>query len=142
MLRNGEHVVQLNVLAKNGEVLEYRFEIEVRKSEEDDEEFGIRRRMTPVETDIAGEVLESLGHRPKFRLLLRLCAALDLEQMLGTLGSLRDQVYRDWSLQILAPDVDTSVAVRVLIAEAAPDLEERIGVLDPSDEVVGAADRP
>ena len=44
------------------------------------------------------EVLDSLGHRPGFRLMLRQDAPLDVERLLATLESLRNQVYRDWRL--------------------------------------------
>ena len=70
-LRNGDHVVQLNVHARSGEVLEHRFTIVVRKSEEFEDGMTIRRRMTQVEADVSEEVLDSLGHRPGFRLMLR-----------------------------------------------------------------------
>jgi len=133
-LRNGEHVVQLNVHARSGEVLECRFTIDVRKSEEDEDGLSIRRRMTQVEVDVADEVLHSLGHRPGFRLLLRQQAPLDDARLLMTLASLRNQIYRDWTLQVLAADVGTGVAVRTLIADAAADLAERIDVLDPQDK--------
>jgi ADP-heptose:LPS heptosyltransferase/GT2 family glycosyltransferase len=132
-LRNGEHVVQLNVRARSGEVLEYRFRIEVRKSEDHEDGVGIRRRMTQVEADVADEVLDSLGHRPGFRLVLRQEAPLDVERILLTLGSLRNQVYRDWTLQVLAADADNGAAVRALLVDAAADLAERIDVFDPRD---------
>ena len=53
---------------------------------------------------------------------------------MATLESLRKQVYRDWTLQILTADADTGAGVRALIADAAADLAERIDVLDPQDE--------
>jgi hypothetical protein len=133
-LRNGDHVVQLNVRARSGELLERRFNILVRKSEEFEEGSTIRRRMTQVETDVSEQVLEGLGHRPGFRLILRQGTALDISSLLATLGSLRAQVYRDWRLEILVPDTDTYAAVRLLIDEGADDLNERIDILDPSDD--------
>jgi O-antigen biosynthesis protein len=133
-LRNGEHVVQINVRARSGEVLEHRFRIEVRKSEEDEDGFSIRRRMAQVEADVVHEVLGNLGHCPGFRLTLRQQAPLDGERLLATIGSLRNQVYRDWTLQILTADATTGAAARALIADAAADLAERIDVLDPQDE--------
>ena len=139
-LRNGEHVVQLNIHARGGELLEHRFNIVVRKSEEFEEGLTIRRRMTQVETEVAEEVLDSLAHRPGFRLILRQPASFDPKRLLTTLGSLRSQVYRDWRLEILAEDADTGDAVRALIAEAAEDLSERIDVSDPSDG--DASDQP
>ena len=132
-LRNGDHVVQLNVRARSGQVQEYRFNILVRKSEEFEEGATIRRRMTQVEADVAEQVLDSLASRPGFRLMLRQGTELDIGGLLATLGSLRTQVYRDWRLEILPADVDTGNAVRTLLAEAAEDLAERIDVVHPSD---------
>ena len=133
-LRDGEHVVQLTLRARNGEELHHRFRIEVRKSEEDAETMTIRRRMSQVESDVSAEVLDGLGHHPSFRLVLRQDATLDLDRLLATLGSLRGQVYRDWSLRIIAADADTATGVRLLLAESASDIAERIAVTDPSDE--------
>ena len=132
-LRNGEHIVRLTVRARNGEVEEHRFRIEVRKSEADHNGLGIRRRMTRVEADVGHEVLDSLGHHPRFRLVLRQDAPLDAPRLLTTFGSLRGQVYPDWTLQVLAVDADCGVAVRALIAGAAADLVDRIDVPDPAD---------
>ena len=67
----------------------------------------IRRRMTQVEADVSEDVLNSLGHRPGFRLILRHGPLLDLDALLATLESLRTQVYRDWRLEILASNSDT-----------------------------------
>ena len=144
-LRNGDHVVQLNVHARSGDVLEHRFNIVVRKSEEFEDGTTIRRRMTQVEADVSEDVLDSLGHRPGFRLILRQNSALDLEGLLATFESLRMQVYRDWRLEILASDPDTGRAVGMLISETAEDLAERIDVIDTSDEAafeqpIGSAD--
>jgi ADP-heptose:LPS heptosyltransferase/GT2 family glycosyltransferase len=139
-LRNGEHVVQLNVYARNGEVLQHRFAIVVRKSEEFEDGMTIRRRMTQVEADVSEDVLNSLGHRPGFRLILRHGPLLDIEALLATLESLRTQVYRDWRLEILASNSDTGLAIRTLLSEAAQDLSERIDVIDASDEA--AFDQP
>ncbi len=145
-LRNGDHVVQLNVRARSGDVLEHRFTIAVRKSEEFEVGTTIRRRMSQVEADVSEDVLDSLGRRPGFRLILRQDAALDLQGLLATIESLRSQVYHDWRLDILASDSDTGRALGALIAEAAEDLAERIDVIDGSDEAafdqpIGSADR-
>lgn len=137
-LRDGDHVVQLNVRARSGEVLEHRFVIQVRKSEEFEDGVTIRRRIAQVEAEVLDDVLDSLGHRPSFRLLLRQGSALELDRLLATLASLRTQVYRDWRLEILAADSDAGDAIRTLISEAADDLVERIDVIDPSDEAAFA----
>ena len=132
-LRNGDHVVQLNVRARSGEVLEHRFNILVKKSEEFEEGSTIRRRMTQVEKDVSEQVLDGLAHRPGFRLILRQGTALDISGLLATINALRSQVYRDWRLEVLVPDPDTYTAVRLLIDDAAEDLSERIDLVDPSD---------
>jgi hypothetical protein len=89
--------------------------------------------VTQVEADVADDVLDRLGHRPGFRLVLRQEAPLDVGRLVATLGSLRRQVYHDWTLQVLAADAETGAAVRALIADAAADVAERIDVLDPRD---------
>ncbi len=134
ILRNGDHVVQLNIRARSGEVLEHRFRIVVRKSEEFEDGANIRRRMTQVETDVSEDVLNSLGHRPGFRLLLRQGSALDLDRLLATFASLRTQVSSRMAPgDLVTADADTGAAVRTLVAEAADDLAGRIDVVDPSD---------
>jgi hypothetical protein len=132
--------VQLNVYARNGEVLKHRFDVMVSKSEECEDGMTIRRRMTQVEADVSEDLLNSLGHRPGFRLLLRHGPLLDLAALLATLESMRTQVYRDWRLEILTSNSDTGLAIRALIAEAAQDLPDRIYVVDASDEA--ALDQP
>lgn len=131
-LQNGDHVVQLNVRARSGELLEYRFNITVRKSEEFDEGLTIRRRITRVEADVLHDVLDDLGHRPGFRMILCQNSTLDIELLLPTLESLHAQLYRDWQLLILTKDAATCTAIGVLIKEAAQDLTERLTVIDPS----------
>jgi ADP-heptose:LPS heptosyltransferase/GT2 family glycosyltransferase len=133
-LRNGDHAVQLNVRARNGDVLEHHFHLQVRKSENAEDGIAIRQRMTQAEADVSEDVLESLGHRPAFRLILRQSSVLDLERLLTTMGSLRGQVYRLWRLEIWARGADTCAAVGRLISAAATDLAERIDVIDASDE--------
>jgi ADP-heptose:LPS heptosyltransferase/GT2 family glycosyltransferase len=136
-LRNGEHTVQLNLRARSGQVLEHRFSIQVRKSEEAEEGQTIRRRMTQVEQDVAEDLLDKLGQRPIFRLILRQTGDVDPPALLTTMDSLRQQVYRDWQLEIMARGRVALAEVGVLLAEAAADLSHRISVIESSEEVVG-----
>ena len=133
-LRNGEHVVQLNVRARSGEVLEHRFNIVVRKTEEFEEDLTIRRRMKQVEVDVAEDVLDSLAHRPGFRIVLRRASVAEPEHLLATLNSLRSQLYREWRLEIPADEAGAASDIVSFIAAAAEDLRERIDVSDLSDE--------
>jgi ADP-heptose:LPS heptosyltransferase/GT2 family glycosyltransferase len=144
-LSDGDHVVQLTVRARNGDILEHRFHVQIRKSEDHRDEIIIRQRMTQVEADVSEDVLDSLGHRPVFRLILRQSSALDLEGLLATMGSLRGQVYRDWHLEIWANGAETCAGVCTLISAAPADLAERIDVIDTSDDamldrLIGAID--
>lgn len=132
-LRNGEHVVQLNVRARDGELFEHRFKIQVRKSEEFEEGATIRRRMSLVEADVARQVLDGLAHQSEFRLILQQGIGLDIGALLATLQSLHTQVYRNWRLSILPADTDTAFAVRALVSEAGDDVSERVDVVDPRD---------
>ncbi|HEY7580005.1 MAG TPA: glycosyltransferase family 9 protein [Acetobacteraceae bacterium] len=129
-LRNGEHVVQLHVRARSGQVLEHRFNIQVRKSEEAEEGLTIRRRVTQVEMDVGEDLLSSLGHRPAFHLVLRQDTEVDAVALLATIDSLRHQAYRDWQLEILVSGRAAPAEVRVLLAETAADLCDRISVVE------------
>ncbi|HVC17264.1 MAG TPA: glycosyltransferase family 9 protein, partial [Rhodanobacter sp.] len=129
-LHDGKHIVQVTVRAKNGEVLEHRFQIDVKKSEEDDELATIRRRMTRVETTMLAGVLDSLGYQPRFHLLLRQDAAIALDGLRATLDSLRNQTYDAWRLTVLAEDADAGFAVRLWLAEHGAAHGERVAVVD------------
>ncbi len=129
-LRDGEHDVTLTVRAKNGQALANRFRIDVRKSEEDGELATIRRRMTQVESGMLGGLLDDLGYRPAFHLLLRQGSTIALDGLRATVEALRHQVYRSWQLTVLVEDPDAAFAVRLLLADCAADLGERVTVLD------------
>jgi ADP-heptose:LPS heptosyltransferase/GT2 family glycosyltransferase len=131
-LRNGAHVVQLNVRSQSGEVLEHRFNILVTKPDEPEDGFSIRGRMTQAEVDVLGDVLNSFGHRPEFRLIVRHTATSQPDRLLETLAALRSQVHRAWRATVLTPNAGACSDIRTLIAEAADDLADQIEVIDPS----------
>ena len=143
-LGNGDHVVQLNVHARSGEVLENRFAITVRKSEEFEDGPTIRRGMTQGEVDLSEDVLDSLGHR---------CVSSDPASGLGTRyrrDAGNDRVVARAGVSRLATG-HSDKRLRHLPrrrragAEAAEDLAERIDVIDASDgaafdQSIGSAD--
>jgi ADP-heptose:LPS heptosyltransferase/GT2 family glycosyltransferase len=135
-LRNGEHTVQLHVHAHSGDVLEHQFRILVRKAEEFDDAATIRRRITQVEAELSEDVLESIGHRPAFRILLRQLAGGEPANLRDTLASLRGQVYREWRLDVLADDTH---AVNAFLVDAAPELAPKVRVIAVSDDPIGEA---
>ncbi len=136
-LRNGEHIVQLKVRARSGQVLEHRFSVQVRKSEEAEDGLTIRRRVIQAEQDVAEELLDNLGQRRSFRLILRQTGDVDPPALLATIGSLREQVYRDWQLEILAPGKVALAEVGVVLAESTADVSDRISVIDSLEATVG-----
>jgi ADP-heptose:LPS heptosyltransferase/GT2 family glycosyltransferase len=136
-LRDGQHVVHLKLRARSGQILEHRFTILVRKSEDAEEGLTIRQRITQVEIDVAEDLLGGLEHRPSFRLVMRQGSEIDPAALLATLGSLRNQAYRDWHLDVLAKDSVALAGLRVLLAEAAADLSDRIAVIEITDEAFG-----
>jgi ADP-heptose:LPS heptosyltransferase/GT2 family glycosyltransferase len=71
VLRDGSHVVELIVRAKNGQQHVVRFTIEVKKTEDTDDLANIRRRVARVETDLISSLLADLDCRPSFQLVVR-----------------------------------------------------------------------
>ena len=123
ILRNGRHVVQLNLRAHNGDVLQREFKIDVRRSEEHEDTLALRRRISEVEAGVGAGVLKSLDHRPQFRIVLRMPTP-DEAALRTTLASLRGQVYRDWTLLVI--DDETRRAVDAV----ADDMADRISSSD------------
>lgn len=131
-LRNGRHVVQLRVHATNGETFDHRFNIQVSEPDNLDDNSLIRRRMTQAEADVLHDVLNSLGQRTEFRLIVRHNAEDESNHLLATLASLQSQVYDAWRVTIVATDGDTASATRILLAEAADELADKVEVVEPS----------
>ena len=132
VLRDGEHTVQLTVRARNGQEHVVRFKIEIRKSEDQDELANIRRRVARVETDLIDSLLADLKCRPDFHLVLRQAGGLVPAQLTATLASVREQVYRDWRITILAEAADAD-AIRGLVTAWDEDLAPRIAVITPDE---------
>ncbi len=144
-LRDGEHVVKLTVRAKNGQTLDHSFRIDVSKSEQDDQLASIRRRMSCTEAALQAELLESLGYRPNFHLVLWHRAGIPLDALRATMASLDAQGYDAWQATVLAEDPDAAHAVRRWLAEQEAALAARVAVVDGAqaafdDQLVQTAD--
>ena len=70
-LRDGEHMVKLEVRAQQRPGAPAQLPIDVKKTDADDQFATIRRRIGHVESAMQAELLDSLGYRPDFHLLLR-----------------------------------------------------------------------
>nr|WP_294509934.1 glycosyltransferase family 9 protein [uncultured Rhodopila sp.] len=132
-LKDGDHTVRLQVLANSGETLSREFGITVKKSEDQQDLTGIRRRVPRVEADMMLAFLAGMDYRPAFRFVLRQNPAIDRKLLRATFDALRTQPYPEWSALVLADDDDTASAVRDLIGEEFAHLAGRFTVVSPSD---------
>ena len=129
-LRDGEHMVKLEVRARNGQVLQRSFTIDVKKTDADDQFATIRRRIGHVEFGDAGGAARQPGYRPDYHLLLRQGSAIALDGLHSTLASLRAQSYGAWRATILAEDADAAFAARLWLAEHGAEFAARVTVMD------------
>ncbi len=132
-LRDGEHYVRLVIRANNGREMERSFRITVKKSDEANDQGGIRRRVPRPEIDLMTGLLAERGWRPSYRLLLRQGTEIDIDRTNRTLESLRLQAYQDWSVLVLAATEDVAVAVRMMIKAAVPRQIDRFTVISPAN---------
>jgi len=132
-LRDGDHTVSLRIRANNGTELERSFRITVKKTDDQQDSLGIRRRVPRVEADMMRACLHDMGHHPAFQYILRQDGPVDSRRMRTTLEALRAQAYTAWSVLSLASDDDAAAALRTLIGETVPDLTERFSVISASD---------
>jgi ADP-heptose:LPS heptosyltransferase/GT2 family glycosyltransferase len=131
-LRDGERTVRLAIKSNNGPDMSREFKITVKKSEDQEDQAGIRRRVPRVETDMMAGFLAELGYRPSFRFVLRQDRSIDLERLRKTFDSLRPQMYDPWAMLVLAEDDDVAAAIQVVAEETAPWLADRFTVATPS----------
>lgn len=137
-LRDGEHVVRLEVRARDGQVLQRSFRIDVKKSDEDDQLATIRRRIGYVEARMQAGLLERLGYQPRFHLVLQLGSVRSVDALRATLDALRNQIYRSWQATVLAEDSDAGHAARRWLAEHEAEFDGRVAVLDDSQPAFDA----
>jgi O-antigen biosynthesis protein len=109
-LENGAHVVSLQLKGKSGATFEYEFQISVQKDQEAEDYATIRRRLSQAEKDLYRDVIERLGTRPTFRILLTGVSSAASEQIAATLRALAAQAVGDWQL-LAATDADGSAKI-------------------------------
>nr|WP_294520678.1 glycosyltransferase family 9 protein [uncultured Rhodopila sp.] len=132
-LKDGDHTIRLQVQANSGEILSRAFGITVKKSEDQQDLSGIRRRVPRVEADMMLAFLAGMDYRPAFRFILRQDSAIDGKRLRATFDALRSQAYLDWSAVVFADDDETASAVRDIISNEFPHPAGRLGVVTPSD---------
>jgi ADP-heptose:LPS heptosyltransferase/GT2 family glycosyltransferase len=131
-LRDGKHTVRLAIRANNGVEMDRSFELAVRKSDDNEDALGIRRRVPRVETDMMLALLAGMDPRPAFRFIVRQGGAVDTDAWETTLDALRRQAYGNWTAVVLVEDDDAAAAVRGIIADRIPRLADRFSVASPS----------
>lgn len=132
-LRDGSHTVGLKVRSNSGQTLLRQFGITVKKSDDQQDQAGIRRRIARAEADLMAGLLADLNHRPAYRFILRQVGPVRADRLDATLHALRLLAYADWSALVLAPDDAAAAAVRAAMDDAVPHLAHRFTVLAASD---------
>ncbi|HET6306520.1 MAG TPA: glycosyltransferase family 9 protein [Rhodopila sp.] len=132
-LRDGEHTVELRIRANNGVELTRSFSITVKKSGEQADSAGIRRRVPLVETNMMAGLLADMAFRPSFQFILRQDRPVAIAAVRTTLDGLRRQAYGDWTALVLAGDDAIAAEMRDAIEAWLPHLAERFTVISPSD---------
>jgi ADP-heptose:LPS heptosyltransferase/GT2 family glycosyltransferase len=132
-LRDGAHLVRLSVKAKSGVTVDRQFGITVKKSEEHQEQSGIRRRVPRVEADMMLALLDAISYRPRFRFILAQDQAIDLDGLTRTLDAIRLQAYEDWSVLMLASEPQVAAALGIMLKETMPHLTDRFEIRSPGE---------
>ncbi len=132
-LRNGDHTITLKLRANNGQQLVRTFAVTVNKSDDQQDQLGIRRRVARAEQDLMHSLLAELNYHPVYRFVLRLGAGFDPGRVRATLAGLRLLAFADWSVLVLADDAGTVAAMRVIIGTDVPHLADQFSVLTPDD---------
>jgi ADP-heptose:LPS heptosyltransferase/GT2 family glycosyltransferase len=132
-LKDGVHVVRLAVEARNGVTIERSFQLTVQKSDENQEQSGIRRRVPRVEADMLLSLLDDLDYRPRVRFILRQDEAINMDALNRTLEALRLMMWDDWSVLLLATEARVAIALRIIVDETMPHLADRFTIVSPDD---------
>ena len=138
-LQDGDHTVELRIRGNNGRELIRGFRISVKKTEDQQDSTGIRRRVPRVETDMMSAFLADMEYRPSFQFILRQDQSFEIDRVRVTLDALRLQAYADWTVLVLAENDDVAAALKVAINESVPRLANRFTVISPSDADAWAA---
>jgi O-antigen biosynthesis protein len=102
VLETGAHDIRLQLRAKGGWSFDSEFRIDVQQSQDIEDYAAIRRRISRAETDLYLDILDRLGCRPNFRLLLAAPGPAVAEKIVATLRAMGDQAYSNWHLAIAA----------------------------------------
>ncbi|WP_428485110.1 glycosyltransferase family 9 protein [Rhodopila sp.] len=132
-LRDGEHTVRLIIRSNSGQEMRRTFQITVRKSDDQQDFAGIRRRVPRAEADLMSSLLTDLNYHPAYCFILRQGPSIDIGPLNATLDSLRLQAFPDWSVLVLTEHDDTATTTRIAIDHAMPHLADRFTILTPSD---------
>jgi ADP-heptose:LPS heptosyltransferase/GT2 family glycosyltransferase len=132
-LKDGQHTVRLVARSKSGQEISRSFQITVKKAEDQQDTAGIRHHVPRAEADLMTALLTDLDYRPAYRFLLRQPREIDRDKVHATFASLTAQAFETWSVLILTEDADTASAMRSLIDDQYPYLNDRIRLLSAAD---------
>ena len=131
-LSEGEHMVRLAIRARNGLEMERSFSMTVKKSDDQNDQTLIRRRVQTPEVDLLTGLLADRNHRPAFRLILRAGPSFNTAEMTRTINSIVAQAYPNWSVVVLADNDKVATAIRILLVSSIPHLLVRFTFITPS----------
>lgn len=142
LLRPGQHVAELRVLARNGQVQSRSIGFEVREADDPGSQVNVRTRTTRAEVVDYAATLQRHEAAAQFGLVLRFLDGDDPEKLRITLSSLSGQLYQNWRLMIvgngaLPDDLGTALASRTMPANQGiwPSDIDFVGFLAPGDRL-------
>ncbi len=147
-LPDGDHVIRLTARSKTGGSHVHSFRITVKKTDDPEEAASIRRRIKWVEQQTMTAVLDQLGWRPAFHLVVAGSPAgrtangpVKVGDDKGgndgawalTIRSILEQSWPHWRVSLLASDDDDKEAVQSALRRVALDQLSRFTVVGPAD---------
>ena len=130
-LHDGDHKVRLRIRSDAGQEIERTFAITVKKSEDQQDSFRIRRRIPRVEADMMVALVTEMNIRPAFQIILRQDRAVDPGRLRTTLNALQRQAYPYWTALVLVQTEDVAIETKKSIEEMVPLLADRFLLISP-----------
>ena len=138
----GEHTVRVVLRSRSGQIAERAFEISAESPEQSTADLTIRSRLAQAEIALGLALIDGLGPRPSFDLLIALdeppeqTKPQEAEARLRrTLETLRRQAYAEWRAVLLLPDEPSALWAVASRAIAEAGLADRMETRSWSEAV-------
>lgn len=127
-LRNGSHVVRVQLNARDGGAFSREFHIDIQLDQDGESYRTIRRVLPQSEVTLYRDIIGRLGEAPLFHLVLPIKRNPLEKKIEATLRALAGQAYLGWHLSVLG---DAAAAARVLDIAGRVGLVERVAAMRP-----------